>query len=217
MRTIKFKLLTQQHLETIAITTPLFTFGDLKTHILNSDITDKINFNNVKFFERTTKAEYGAFDDAILPTGNLLFFVTPTKTDSGVDEAIRILSLSEITKMTYNELRTYISKLNKTTDTQINLQGTRSDIITRYAHWIQLGSTDNNKETIEENPDEKSDDIVKLLTHSLSLIEKAIKLYSELPKPEEYAIDGVTIKELEKEATQLKDQLKKLPGWYKLD
>jgi len=201
MRTIKFKLLTQQQLETIKVT--VTTFGELKTEILKSEMAEKINFDGVKFIERNSKAEYGSIDEAILPIGDLLFFVTPTKTDSGCgDTQSPLKPISEIEDMSYNEIRTYISLLNKAETSAIDLTGTRNDIIARYIEWFN---------TIEILADDEIEDgsIQDLLYQSITLIEKAIILYSKLPENKQFAIEGITVEQLQEEAELLKAKLNK--------
>lgn len=83
MRTIKFKLLTQNL--PVTLETNATTYAELEKDIMSTDLADKINLGNVKLIERLTKAEYGSVPDAVLPEGDIMFFVTPKKTKSGVE------------------------------------------------------------------------------------------------------------------------------------
>lgn len=198
MRTIKFKLLTQTQLEKLEA--EVSTFGQLKEAVLSSEFADKINFDGVKFIERNSKAEYGSIDEAILPAGDLLFFVTPTKTDSGTDEFV-VKSVDEINEMGYNELRSYGSQANHLLDADIDLSGKRDDILPRVIDFVEnLGVTE-----------DSIDEIPTLLSDAIELISKAIEMYLALPEESrpEYAIEGVTVEELQAEAERLKQLLNK--------
>ena len=142
MRKISFKLLTQASLEKIEAN--VTTFGDLKRAITNSSIARKINFNEVKFIEKNTKAEFGSIDEAILPAGDLLFYVTPVKTKSGLNitpENFLQFSQEEVINfmdsLGYNEIRTFGSKLNSLNPSaKISLTGTRADICENVCDFI---------------------------------------------------------------------------------
>lgn len=191
MRKIKFKLLTQQQIEVLV--TDVRLFGEMINVILKSDLADKIKVGEVKFIERETKTEYGNINEAILPAGDCLFFVTPIKTKSGMN----ILDWDEITDMSYKELRTYGSQLNNENGACIILTGNRDDILDSFKMWHVTLSND---EMVEE-------DYTVILLQAIKLIEEAIIL----GKAEniEYAINGVTFEELEKEALLLKNLLNK--------
>lgn len=199
MRTIKFKLLTQVQLEKVEA--EVTTFGQLKDAVLKSEFGSKINFNGVKFIERNSKAEYGSIDEAILPAGDLLFFVTPTKTDSGLGDSFEVMPVEALEEMGYNELKSYGSKVNHELGEEIDLSGKRDDILERLVDW-----TEN-----LEIPEESIDAIPTLLSDAIELISQAIEMYLAMPEGErpEYAIEGVTVEELQAEAERLKQLLNK--------
>lgn len=165
-----FKLLTQVQLEKLE--TNVRTFGELKQAILNSPMRGKINFNEVKFIEKETKAEYGSIDDATLPTGDLLFFVTPTKTKSGVEiTADNFLQfdmdevLEFVDNLGYNEIRRFASFLNNK-GANITISGTRYEIAERVSNYI---------ETKFEETDSKVEELIEVLSDAVESIQLVIK------------------------------------------
>ena len=84
MRNISLKLLTQRNIEIVS--TDATTFGGLKAAIgRNTNLNGKIAFGDVQFIERNSKAVFGDIEDATLPEGDLIMFVVPKKTKSGMD------------------------------------------------------------------------------------------------------------------------------------
>jgi len=194
MRNIKFKLLTQQQVETL--TTDARTFGQMVEAINASDFAGKINLKGVKFIERETKVEYGSINDALLPVGDCLFFVTPVKTKSGAN----VLPWEDVDNMSYQELRTYGASLNTENNAGIALTGKRTDILNAFRVYYD------NLPKEEEVLDYKT-----LLNQAIVIIQKAITLGQTFKEAEpiEFAVDGVTFEELANEAEALKKLLNK--------
>ncbi len=187
MRKIRFKLLTQIQLETIESNAR--TFGELKQEVLNSEISDKIKFDGVQFIERETKAAYGAIADAILPQTDLLFYVQPLETKSGVD----------FENMSYTDLYKLCSKLNRENNAGIKFNHlTKSEIIRNIENYYRMVDVKNNKAS-------KSVVVSKLDSVIAQLIEIS-QILQESTLGEDYAI-AVTLDELEKESQQLHKEI----------
>jgi len=187
MRKIRFKLLTQIQLETIESNAR--TFGELKEQVQNSLISDKIRFDGVQFIERETKAAYGAINEAILPQTDLLFYVQPLETKSGVD----------FENMSYTDLYKLCSKLNRE-----NNAGIKFNQLPKYKIIENLKKHYNAVKT-EETKVSKSI-IVNKLNNVISQLIEIAEILNDSSFGEDYAI-AVTLEEIEKESQQLHKEI----------
>lgn len=167
----------------VAFQADLTTFEELKEKIIKEGI--EIDFSNAAFVERSTKASYGRIPDAILPPGDLIFFVVPVRTKLGVD----------VDEMSYNELRKYVSLLNKTKNALISLEGSKREIVQRVKDYDNTSNQLTNQSS-DLNNLEIIEDHAKAI---LQLVE-GIKSKVNAETPPVYA---VSIKELEAEAEVL--------------
>ena len=200
MRKISFKLLTQNQL--VSIDTNARTFGELKEAVSNSGLEGVVTFGDNQFLERVTKASFGQIDEALLPQGDCIFFVLPLKTKSG----------SDLDNMSYQELRSYGSFLNKTEDAGINLHGKREDVLeavkayekakAKVAKKIAKKAA---KEAAKEEAPAENSNIAIIKECAAKILEAVAKL--EEVAGEEYAYT-LTLKELQAEAEELNNLLK---------
>lgn len=80
-RIIKIKLLTQVSL--VSIESNARTFGEFKREEAVKALN--INWNQVKVIDRASKVSFD-MDESVLPAIDAIFFITPTKTDSGMGD-----------------------------------------------------------------------------------------------------------------------------------
>ena len=197
MRKISFKLLTQGR--PVSIQSAARTFADLQQEIqTNPELKDVIIFGKSQFIDNASKAQYGTIPEAVLPATDCLFFVVPTETKSGC----RLPSLAEVEEMSYAELRTVGSKLNKENGAAIDLTGKRSDILPRVVDF--LSSVAQKKEEVEEYPS-VADAIVE---HAQKIIE-LVNEWKVSKVKEEEVFFKLTLSEVETEANRLASLFKK--------
>ena len=146
-RKIKLKLLTQVKLEVIE--TNVRTFGELVDLIKkDSDLNSAVfgGGDDIVMIDRDTKVEYGNIPAAVLPATDCIMFIQPVKTKSGADFQY---SSSEISKLPYNDLRSYGSKLNRENNANIDLSGNTSELKTKiYGYLVK-------QEDVEESLEER--------------------------------------------------------------
>lgn len=207
MRTIKFKLFTQTALE--SLTTDARTFGELKQAIKNSpNLVGKISFDNVQFIERETKVAYGNIEEAVLPAVDCIMFVTPTQTKLGATYP----TLEEVDNMSYNELRSLGSKLNKEEMAGLDLSGKRADILEEILTYVKISilRDESQKASISEvNVLEKLDLISRYASEVKEEVSGLLLKANTPVVVEEPAVIKVTVEMLEAEAKTLAARFKK--------
>lgn len=161
------------------------TVGDLKADIQKAQI--ELDLSNAGFVERATKASYGAIPEAILPSGDLFLFVVPLRTKLGGEQTNAVLE-----NLSYNELRSYVSKLNKETGANISLQGSRLDILERLKDR-------------EESP-ENTSVIEEIKMHAAKIIELVDNI--KLEKASSNLVYSVSFDELEAESKKIAEFFK---------
>lgn len=208
-RLFKFKLLTQMQLEKFE--TDATTFGELVAAIEADPVmSEKISFGTkkiteggtdyevgIKLIEKNLLTEYGSVPEALLPAGEAIFFVTPTRTKAGAD--MEIYSTEELMEMGYNELRSLGSRLNSDYGAMLSLHGKREDILHRIDKFYD--------EIIPEPEAEAEPDMDTIKEHlyvAIALIQDVIDNLQE-----SNFIDGITHEELHTKALQLQQQLSK--------
>ena len=202
MRTIKFKLLTQTNLE--SLTTNAVNFGELKQELKQIDWGRNINFNSVQFIERTTKVAYGNVDEAILPAVDSIFIVVPTQTKSG-----RIVDLDS---MTYNGLRTYVSKLNRDQKAGIDMSGSKEAILVRVKAYLNKSTVNDVPQTSQSAQEEcvcrpaTANELgrgIKNMVDALVNMAETPKVVEPELNPKDELVVSVTVGDLDEEAKKL--------------
>lgn len=187
MRTITFKLLTSANLEEFQ--TNARTFGELKSEIKrDSRMSQLISFGNVKLFERSTKAEFGSLDEAILPEGNCVMFVVPNKTKSGARINLENATIAKLKV----EARAI---MNKDGNAYFDLGGSAAELYDELSEYY-----DENPET--PNNSVVIDRIVSDLNQATSILNNVISTLLEA--------NLVDVEELSSEAIQLQAEAKAL-------
>ncbi|HPQ79887.1 MAG TPA: hypothetical protein PLG47_05505 [Candidatus Dojkabacteria bacterium] len=143
MRKFSFKLPTQVKLERLETTEEVNTWGQLKNVIRRSNSASKFPVKDIVFVEKNTKAMFGSIDDAVLPAGNLLFYVTPTKTKSGSITPNNILTFEEeevrdfLTGLNHIELIDFADKVNNIYNTDIYTDTSADNIKENIMDWFE--------------------------------------------------------------------------------
>ena len=214
MKQIKFKLLTQDKVETVE--GDVKTVGNLKNLIRNNAaLAGKISLETkiineggftftetVSFIEKNTLAEYGTADEAILPAGDCFFYVTPIRTKSGIEVSdLTEKSITqieeELDELGYNELRSFGSKLNKDWDAKIDLGGKRVDMLENILDFV-----------FDYYEGQKGSEGTEVLANSVDLMVEATNLilqFIETYKPGIQYVDGITHEELHAKALRVKE------------
>jgi len=204
-RKIRLKLLTQVQIETIE--TSVRTFGELKDLIskdsaLNSKVFE--GGSDIVMIDRDSKVEYGKMKDAILPSGDCILIVQPNKTKSGAE-----ISLSDLSSLSYNALRSYGSTLNKEENADIDLSGNKQAIYKRISNYL-VDNTDEIREDLDADVqariiDAKYVAIKNSMKTSMDLLEDLMSDIQDYRNPtvEEDAIIHVTEESLDKEVLEL--------------
>lgn len=227
MTKFKFKLTTQvqlEHLESNAR-----TLGELKTAISNSPLGEKISFERkkelregvewiktIKLVEKNTLAEFGAFDEAVLPAGDvILFFVTPMKHKGGaIDMDVEDLSESSYDNMLevleeegYDELACFADDLNTHYNAGIKIPFKRSEILFNILKWLDEFYT--NLENPPQVANEQLNDTKYLLNDAVELILSALNIIDNIEVGNN-TVDGEnTIAQLHEKALDLQRRLNK--------
>lgn len=198
MRKVRFKLLNQSTL--ITVETDARTFGELKEVVTaNKDLNQVIKFGNNQFIDRDTQHSFGQLDNAILPVTDCILFIFPLKTDSGCN----IPTAEDVKNMSYKELRTLGSTLNKENGANIDLSGKRDDICERILDFVENG------ENCCNNDDEEPGTVEYWCNEILYAVNQLKKLPFNTVVSEEPVAIKVTLAQLEEEALNLQKNLKK--------
>lgn len=197
MRKIRLKLLTQSQL--VTLNTEAYTFAELQKEVENHpELKDVVVSGKSQFIDNATKAVYGTIPDAILPVGDCLMYVVPTQTKLGCD----VPTKSAVEQMTYTELRSLGSKLNKENGATIDLSGKRVDVLERVVNWLDSLEEDDVKEPQSEEESSTEDKIVAYANKIIALVED---LKKERVALDESVAFATTYAELEAEANRLKN------------
>ena len=172
MRKIKVK--SPDRSDLVVFETNAVTKSDLMVELSNVGIST----NNINLVDYHSDVTY-ELDQAVLPAIDCLLLVVPTKTSQGALD----YNVEELNEMSYNELRSYGSKLNKT-GAGIDLSGKREDILERLIAYTY--------ETVKEAVE--TDDIVYIPISRAALLQSlGIKIVPEV----NYAMDPITYDQLE--------------------
>lgn len=193
---------------------------------------DGINFANVDFIDRSTKASY-RLDEAKIPNvEEILFMIVPNKNKSGNDDP----SIEEIKAMSYMKIRSFGSKLNKERKAGIDLKGKTDDIIPRVIDFLTkpkeevkednaevtdnsaiyneakevIAETINDSDASDETKEELNDMIIGVIGELQESATKQSVIEKEVIKEVKIAIDtymGLTEEQIEAEANALKGRL----------
>lgn len=207
MPTYKFKLLTQGDLFTY--TTDARTFGDFKQEISNSPdlrtkfgVSSESDLSELHLIERSTKTSY-IVDNAVMPTGNALFFVSLTKSKGG------LFGESFFSRdMSYEDLVELAEYLNDTYDADIEYPEDMSyDEL--YTEIDRFYDAQNQEEEEEPKTVDISNMSVKEKLEVLAdiLLDISIQMEDGEVDITGICIDGVTFEELEKETEEIYNKL----------
>lgn len=233
MTTFRFKLLTEINL--VSLESNAQTFAELKADIADSPLAEKISFERttevrdgqnwtrtIKLIEKNTRAEFGSIDDARLPAGDVItFFVTPLEHKGGsglnntelrnIVQSLNEYSFEEVyamlEKWDYNQLRRFGTVVKTEFKADIDLLGSRENILANILDWINefLQKKEND---CEENKQIKVEAIEEVTP--LALIEMALGLLIAatdiLKETEEYSSE---LSELHEKALELQRLLNK--------
>jgi len=162
-RKVSFKLPATVQL--ISIESDAKTFGQLMEDVANSVIADKIPIHServdnnyvrtYKFIEKNSLVEYGKLDDAVLPEGNIILFVTPVDHKAGLTINFEMdwpleRKIEAINNMSYNEIRSLGYILNQEHNAGISLSGSKREVINNIIEFLKTReSTPNFVEELE--------------------------------------------------------------------
>jgi len=128
MRKIRIKAFDRQNL--VVLETSALTKADLINELNAGGYnlpTENINF--VDFATDNTIA----FPSALLPNIDCLLCIVPLKTDQGGFD----YTIEEVEDMSYNEVRTFASSLNKNYSAGIDMTGKRDAIVERVVDFLE--------------------------------------------------------------------------------
>jgi hypothetical protein len=195
-RKVTLKLTTQKDL--VVRESEARTFGELK-----SEFSD-IKFDGMRVVERSTKNTL-QMDDAILPATDFVLFVVPEKVKSGYH-----MPVIDVETASYNELRSYISTLNKIKNANIPINGKIENLRNGLRQYLKGTETpDDLKPVVEEATSieiiqECKNQINRAIDTLIEVVEKA----SATSVPAEEYVIKTTLKDLENEVDEIKKSLK---------
>jgi hypothetical protein len=196
MRTIKFKLLTQ--VELVSIETNAATFGELKSEDAVKRL--EIDWTSSKLIGKTSKVSYD-LNESVLQQSDTIFFVTPTKTKSGLGykearaEVQRLIAEGVISPINF------VGKSNKDLHEIIANSGSSEIKVTVSTPGATNESSTTNEDLISE--------VVELLENAkkklqlVSFVSNDSTFIKELTLFKESLVEYVTTDELQQEALEL--------------
>lgn len=210
MRTFKFKPLRSNII--FSIDTDARTMQELRTEILkNSELVAKFdvrhnsNLSEISLIDRHTKTSYH-LDDAILPPGDALFFVSLTKSDGGG----YVPGMGERwEEFSYNQLRELCALLNEKYDGDFDIiSRDKEQLLDDLAYYYDTTGQDIlYKEEAARHEMGKSS--LQAIQEELILCAEVItSIANNLPEDLDEYVDGVTV-------AQLTSESKKIYQWLK--